>query len=222
MPRFLIVSATRFEAQPLLSHFGVQAHDDTGLFKSNTPGMELCVLLTGVGMVNTAYALGRHSHDLYDYVINMGVCGAFNRSLQIGEVVQVCEDRLSELGAEDGEEFITFENMGLGGTSVYRPHWDAAPGLIKPLKAVKAITVNTVHGHLPTIERTADRFAPDVESMEGAAFYRSCCNSHASQYVQLRAVSNYVERRDKSKWNMPLAIANLNHFMINLISTLNT
>lgn len=221
MPKFLIVSATRFEAQPLLAHFGVQATEDTGIFTSAEKRIDLHVLLTGVGMVNTAYALGRHSHSLFDYVINMGVCGAFNRVLQIGEVVQVMEDRISELGAEDGHEFIAFENMGLGGTSVYRPHWNADHELTKHIKAVKAITVNTVHGHEPTIARTAGRFAPDVESMEGAAFYRSC-NRLAAQYIQLRAVSNYVERRDKSKWNMPLAIANLNHLMINLISTLNT
>lgn len=221
MPKFLIVSATRFEAQPLLSHFGVQATSDTGLFTSHAPGIDLCVLITGVGMVNTAYALGRYSHNPFDYVINMGVCGAFNRSLQIGDVVQVMEDRISELGAEDGHEFIAFENMGLGGTSIYRPHWSPDNQFTKHIKAVKAITVNTVHGHVPTIERTAGRFAPDVESMEGAAFYRGC-DRLAVQYIQLRAVSNYVEKRDKSKWNMPLAIANLNDFIINLINSLNT
>lgn len=221
MPKFLIVSATRFEAQPLLSHFGVQATEDTGLFVSDHSDVDLCVLITGVGMVNTAYALGRHSHNLFDYMINMGVCGAFNRHLQIGDVVQVMEDRISELGAEDGHEFIAFEHMGLGGTAIYHPHWSADCEFTKAMKAVRAITVNTVHGHEPTIARTAGRFSPDVESMEGAAFYRGC-NRLAAQYLQLRSVSNYVEKRDKSKWNMPLAIANLNHTMINLINSLHT
>ena len=51
--------------------------------------------------------------------------------------------------------------------------------------------------------------------MEGAAFLASC--GHAKHYTQIRAISNYVEKRDKSKWNMPLAIKNLNDFLINFI-----
>jgi futalosine hydrolase len=39
-------------------------------------------------------------------------------------------------------------------------------------------------------------------------------------FVQLRAVSNYVEIRDKSKWNIPLAVENLNIQLIEFIKTL--
>jgi hypothetical protein len=36
----------------------------------------------------------------------------------------------------------------------------------------------------------------------------------------LRAVSNYIEKRNKSKWNMGLAIENLNGCTIQLIEEL--
>ena len=51
--------------------------------------------------------------------------------------------------------------------------------------------------------------------MEGAAFFAGC--NKADQFMQIRAVSNYVEKRDKSKWNMPLAIKNLNDYLIEFI-----
>jgi futalosine hydrolase len=36
-------------------------------------------------------------------------------------------------------------------------------------------------------------------------------------FLQLRSVSNYVEIRDKSKWNIPLAVKQLNDKLKELI-----
>jgi futalosine hydrolase len=55
--------------------------------------------------------------------------------------------------------------------------------------------------------------------MEGAAFFAGCIDFEAD-YIQIRAISNYVEKRDKSKWNLPLAIQNLNNELIQLITQL--
>jgi futalosine hydrolase len=88
--------------------------------------------------------------------------------------------------------------------------------MIDLLKSVKGITVNTVHGNEAAIEKVRQLYKPDVESMEGAAFF-AACKGTAKNYVQIRAVSNYVEKRDKSKWQMPLAIKNLNDFLIAFI-----
>jgi len=52
--------------------------------------------------------------------------------------------------------------------------------------------------------------------MEGAAFFAGCERANGD-FIQIRTVSNYVEKRDKSKWEMPLAIKNLNDFLINFI-----
>jgi futalosine hydrolase len=219
MPKFLAVAATKFEVQPLLTHFHVPVYADTGCFVSDASA-DLSVLITGVGMVNTAYHLGRYSHNLFDHIINFGVCGAFNKNLKLGEVVNVTEDRISGLGAENGEEFIPFEDMGLGGTAVYHNLWNAAYAPLSALEQVKGLTVNTVHGHEDSIRKVMARFGADVESMEGAAYFRGC-ERLSGNYIQLRAVSNYVEKRDKSKWQMPLAITNGNEFVIKMINDLN-
>ena len=57
-------------------------------------------------MVSTAIAVTNAlKSNHYDLVINAGVAGSFNRSLEIGDVVEVNEDYLSELGAQDGIDF---------------------------------------------------------------------------------------------------------------------
>ena len=53
--------------------------------------------------------------------------------------------------------------------------------------------------------------------MEGASFFAACDNN-INNYLQIRAISNYVENRDKSKWQMPLAIKNLNEYLITLLN----
>lgn len=219
MPKFLIVAATKQEIQPLLTHFNINVTSENGLFMcDNDP--DISILITGVGMVNTAYNMGRYSHNLFDYVINIGVCGAFKRDLKIGELVNVTEDVLSEMGAEDDLTFIKYAEMGLGGTNIFKNNLVANIPAVNSLKKVNGITVNKVHGNDESVKNIVALFNPDVESMEGAAFLRGC-RRLSENYFQIRAISNYVEKRDKSKWNMPLAINNLNSFVVTLITDLN-
>lgn len=222
MSKFLIVSATAFEIKPLLDFFQVDTYgQQEGIFMNgHESAIDLQVLITGVGMVNTAYYMGRHSHHLFDYVINLGIAGSFNRNIKIGEVVNVKYDLLSEMGAEDGEQFIPYQNLNLGGTNQFESHGDVSFKPLQDIKNVKSLTVNKIHGNTATINLVENLFQPDIESMEGAAFFRSC-EKLSGVSIQLRAISNYVEKRDKSKWNIPLAIENLNNFAIPMIEFLN-
>ena len=218
MPKFLIVSATKFEIQPLADRFKISIQGEEGLFSSETLP-DVSVLVTGVGMVNTAFYLGKYSEAKFDYIINAGVCGAINRDLKQGEIVNVISDTISELGAEDGEEFIKYPDLNLGGTNVYENPSRISHEGFNQLKKVHGITVNKVHGSEKSITKMKQLYAADIESMEGAAFFRGCKDVTAN-YFQVRAVSNYVERRDKSKWQMKDAIKNLNEFLIELIEDL--
>jgi len=216
----LIVSATQFEVKPLLDLLEI-GEPVTGLNQSlkKIHELKVDVLITGVGMVNTAYMMGRYSGNAYDLILNTGVCGAFDSTIQLGSLVHVTADILSELGAEDGEDFLTFDALQLPGEHLFTNRLNKDVAMISTLNAVKGITVNTVHGKESSIDKVKQLYAPDVESMEGAAFYAACVHSNAN-YTQIRAVSNYVEKRDKSKWQMPLAIKNLNDFLIKLINDL--
>ncbi|MDO9000680.1 MAG: futalosine hydrolase [Bacteroidota bacterium] len=218
MPKVLIVAATQNEIQPLLKIFKIDVSGAEGLFESNSEP-NLFVLITGVGMVNTAYYLGRYSHNLYDIVINVGICGSFNKNIKIGEVVNVVTDTFSEMGAEDGKEFIKYVDLNLGGNTLFNNQVTIDFTSLNELKNVNGITVNTIHGNEESIQKTTKLFNADVESMEGAAFFKGC-HRLSENYFQIRAVSNYVEKRDKSKWDIPLAINNLNNFVTTLLKEL--
>lgn len=210
--KVLLVTATLDEAKLLLKRLEWR---DTGK-PLNYLGHSIDYLQTGIGMVTTAFSLGKIlANQHYDLAINIGIAGAFDRSINLGEVVEVSSDKFSELGVEDGNTFSNLEEMGLVQRNEF-PFVDSnihASDLKLNLgfKKVSGITVNTVHGNKKSIEGIVNRLNPEVESMEGAAFFYACKMS-SLKCIQLRAISNYVEKRDKSKWEIDLAFDNLaNH-----------
>ena len=64
-----------------------------------------------------------------------------------------------------------------------------------------------------------ERLNPQLESMEGAAFFYAC-EEYKLPCLQIRAVSNYVEKRNRANWDIPLAIKNLNNFAIEMIKSI--
>jgi futalosine hydrolase len=195
----LIVAATKREIEPLLNNLkGLKFKPD--------------VLITGVGMVATTFMLTKTlSAKKYDAAINLGICGSFNRNLKIGEVVTITEDVFSELGAEDGDSFLKLQDMDFADKKdvFLKPAKKFSAPALRKFKKVKGITVNTVHGNKKSISKVVTLYNPDVESMEGAAFFY-VCNQFKIPAIQLRAVSNYVERRNMKNWDITLAVEKLN------------
>jgi futalosine hydrolase len=56
--------------------------------------------------------------------------------------------------------------------------------------------------------------------MEGAAFFYAC-RKEGVPGLQIRAVSNYVEKRNRDAWQIGLAVKNLNTFAVELLQALN-
>jgi futalosine hydrolase len=55
--------------------------------------------------------------------------------------------------------------------------------------------------------------------MEGAAFFYACREAGVP-CLQIRAVSNYVEKRNRDAWQIGLAVKNLNTFAVELLERL--
>lgn len=217
--KILIVAATSFEVQPLLIQMESVRNFGSTLVSCNYKKLEINFLITGVGMVATAYYLGKNLSNGYDLALNIGICGSFNRNLEIGSIVNIYEDRFSELGAENGDSFLSLEELELTGISkITNTKFQISNSIIEMLPKVNGITVNTVHGNENSIKKAVQKFHPIVESMEGAAFMFACENEEL-QYTQIRAVSNYVEPRNKEIWNIPLAIENLNTKTLEILNS---
>jgi futalosine hydrolase len=210
--RILIVAATAPEVSLLVQKLGPGRQRSDRLVEYMCDGRQLDVLLTGVGMVATAAWCSRAlAENRYDLALNLGLCGSFDQSLVPGTVVHVVSDCLAELGAEDGDRFLTLEQLGLAaGLASAAMHNPAPPPIsaIERLAKASGITVNTVHGHEPSIGAVVARLRPQVESMEGAAFMYACLMQEIP-FAQIRAVSNVVERRNRGAWKVQEAIAAL-------------
>jgi futalosine hydrolase len=213
--RLLLVSATVFEIAPFLKEIDASVGDVT-FFTHHYKQHQIDILLTGVGATHTAFYLGKHLTNTYDLVINAGICGSFNYKFVIGDVVRINEDCFADLGAEDDEAFLSLEELKLPGTYSVKNTTTFNHPIFNNLQVAKGVTVNTTHGNTNNIEKFIRRTKADVESMEGAAFLFAC-NQTKNKCVQVRAISNYVEKRDRSKWNIALAIESLNKVLIDFI-----
>jgi futalosine hydrolase len=172
-----------------------------------------------------------------DLVINAGIAGSFRDSIRTGDVVMPLTDCFADAGVESAEGFLTLSEAGLQdpdshpftggrinayscpagfqypGPSVNRGERTLEPDSFLRLAAanvrpVRALTVNTVTGTAETAGRLMRKYDPDIETMEGAAFFY-VCSREGIPFIALRAVSNRVGVRDRAGWNIPLALENL-------------
>ncbi|MFA6946550.1 MAG: futalosine hydrolase, partial [Pedobacter sp.] len=157
--KILLVAATRAEIEPFLLHHGFHhLPSNEKRIGKNT----VRILISGAGMVATAFAMGMYfNKESFDLAINAGIAGSFDPSFQPGDLCRVREDILAEFGAEDGEDFLTSDIIGLG-KSTYQA--GSIPGfpIYDQLREVKAVTVNKVHGNELSIAEFVSGFHPQI------------------------------------------------------------
>lgn len=224
--KILIVAATVHEIKPLLSSLGYTKDE---LFLMNTfhyhrSGIE--VLIAGVGLMHTAYFMGKTlARNKYDLALNLGIAGSFNKNISIGEVINVVEERIADLGVDNNDNFLDLVELQLlppdqfpyNAGALMNQTPDLIQGIPELRKMVKGISVNKVNSNQQSIDNVVQKYHPDVESMEGAAFLYACLFENIP-CLQIRAISNYVEIWDKDKWNIPLAVENLNKTALKIIN----
>jgi futalosine hydrolase len=220
----LLAAATTFEIQPAIDLLGETASLRAG---KASPGSQdsTATLITGVGNLATVYSLIRQiDRHRPDVIIQAGIAGCFTGRLP-GEVVVVGEEVLADQGVWEDGRFKTIFDMKLADP-------DADPFseglLVNPykklltltaLESVRGITVNEISTDPARIGWHQQNTAPVVESMEGGGLHYVCLREKIA-FLQLRSVSNEIGVRDKTKWDLKKAIANLNEQLIALLKKL--
>ena len=183
------------------------------------------ILITGVGTPATIYNLQKKLHQQeYDFVIQVGIAGAFSNKLNLAETVIVKQDTFGDIGAEENQVFTSFIGNSLINANGF-PFADGwlmnTEGIPKntALKVVKGVTVNKVSDSSLQKQQLILAFDPQIETMEGAAFHFVCLQERIP-FIQLRTISNYVGERDKSKWKIKEAFENLNKELLELLTLL--
>ncbi len=222
--KLLIVSATTLEIKPLLAHMRFKERVNAQINRYTLNKIEIDVLTTGVGMVPTAFLMGKAlSANQYDGALNLGIAGGFDRNLELGQVVHITQDQFPEPGTDQGEYLLSLIDLKLLEEN-YFPFKDGLlvnempikSKTIKGLKTVKGITVNRAHTTNRSMEKIMKRCNPATESMEGAAFFFACF-AEDIPCAQIRAISNYVEPKDTDRWSIPTAIENLNKVILQVL-----
>lgn len=210
----LLVAATEFEILPMLRRLET---------RSDLP---VQALVTGVGLVATTWALTRAlERQRPDLVLNAGIAGAYDRQLELGAVVHVVSEQFGDLGVEEADGALS-DVFDLGLTARSAPPFingrleNPGAALSGFLPNVHGLTVHKVHGTVRSIEAVRKKYpTAQVESMEGAAVFYACLLAGVP-FLEIRAISNYVEPRNRAAWQIPLAIERLNEAVTDIVEVL--
>ena len=171
----LILAATEIEIAPTLEELGAK-WATTGVQSFKRGDLTIDVVVSGVGMVRTTYALTKVlAQRKPDLCINVGIAGAFPGKFSIGDVVHVTHETFAEMGATDSAgDHLSMREMGLEEDIPSVEMVNSTAAAFDFLPKAKGITVNNVHGDLKGILSAQSRFDPDIETMESAAVFYTC------------------------------------------------
>ena len=148
------------------------------------PGPGSVFLCTGMGPEATRGALERiFADNRFDLAVDVGIAGSYDTGrFPVGSVVQVVAERFG----------------GRSGLPLRNPSPPVS------FAALPEASGNTV----PALEACYRAVEADIETMEGAAFFEACLAADIP-FAEIRAVSNAVGEEDRTRWNIPLALARL-------------
>ena len=203
--RLLLCAATHFEIEATIVFINNHAE-----FKN-----KIDVLTTGIGLTAATYQLTRKIlSDRPRFVLQAGICGSLDSYLSLGGLVVVENETIGDMGVMEKEGFSSLFN--LGHVQLNEAPWTNGKlsnniSILKKtgLTIVDGVTINEITTNSERINLYKEKVKANIETMEGAALHYVCL-SEKIPFLQLRAVSNFVGERDKNKWALREAIANLN------------
>lgn len=164
----------------------------------------------GVGLLPAAFHLQKIAAEKPDLIIQCGMAGSYNPEIHIGETVVVANE-MTDTGAETGGntllstfdlEFMQKNDFPFEGGQLPCPFLKSQAW---GLREVSGLTVSYGTGTEETMEKRKNKYHADIETMEGAALHYVCLMM-GIPFLQIRTISNKVEKRNKLNWDIPLAL----------------
>lgn len=228
----LITASTEQELSLLVRELNAVRLDDVCgrcLWRGAAHSKEIYLATTGIGKVNAAVITSLLLEKLRPgFLVNTGCGGAYRGSgLNVGDLAIATVEVYGDEGVLTVDGWHTLEIIGI--PSVERKgnrysnefplsmqaaekvfHLAVSLGL--PVRRGKFITVSTCSGTQHRGEELERRFGGICENMEGAA------SAHAAilfdtPFFELRGISNMVEDRDLSRWDIPRAVEMAQRFL---------
>jgi futalosine hydrolase len=212
--QLLLCAATRNEIEPTIRHIESQQLQN------------IDVVITGVGITAATYAITKAIYEKKPgLVLQAGVAGSLDPALTLGSTFLVEHETIGDLGVEENGAFKTISDLNLLDQNEF-PWKDGKlsnnllPWKHLALRELTGITVNEISTNEERINYYRNNLGAELESLEGASLHYVALMENIP-FLQLRALSNFVGERNKSKWMMQAAIADLNQELQRVISKLN-
>jgi futalosine hydrolase len=174
-------------------------------------------------MLNAMKFIADRPNVKYDYLIQLGIAGCFDTTIPLGTVFNVIEDQFLVGAWENEVLFNSVDEMGFN--SIFKRSSRVKSFKVIELKSSlpygEGLTVSTIESNKARIKVLKSTFpCAKIESMEGAVVFE-LSNHLQIPAISLKAVSNYVGERDKSKWDFKNSITNLHMATQELLLNLN-
>ncbi|MCW3081307.1 futalosine hydrolase [Segetibacter sp.] len=190
-------------------------------------GIQIHFHICGVGLLSSCFSISKLIFEQKpNLIIQAGIAGTFDNHIGTGNVVAVKDEVLGDVGVEEDGAFKDLFDLNLQSENLFpfterKLHNRFLGGLnFSKLQEVTAITINEITTRPTRIEALKLKYQPIIESMEGAALHY-CGLQTSTPFIQIRAISNYIGERDKSKWKFKDAFNNLAEVVSGYIDQLN-
>jgi futalosine hydrolase len=217
----LIVIASLLELKKINPYFQnsgyIVREENKGHYVLKKDMQEASILVTGMGIVNTVFALTSylHAHSDIKAIVNVGIGGAYpNSRLKLGEVVAIYKDNYAEYGEINAKEFKPLKdiNLKLNEFQDESPDYNQVEATQKiklsKIQEATGATVSSLAADSTTVFQRESIWRAQVESMEGAAVI-DIANRFKLPVIQIRSISNIVGEKDKKKWDFKQSFENL-------------
>jgi futalosine hydrolase len=239
MNTIAITAATEKEISSLVRMMGAtecMLQGSRATYEGKCGRQRIVLAITGMGKVNTASALtallGRYSPDL---LINTGCAGAYaGSSLAVGDLAIATAEIYGDEGVLTPSGWEPLDCIGIPllmaqGKNYYNELPIPSGFMEKAVRFAdtqaislhrgKFVTVSTCSGTLARGEELASRFDAICENMEGAASAHIAL-MNGLEFLEIRGISNIVDDRDLSRWDIARACGNVQLFIHSFIESL--
>jgi len=228
-----LVAPTPSESEGLRGRMDPKPKEELKItYEGDLYGKSVIFTHCGVGKVNAAHSATLIAENYYvDLLVLFGTGGAY--SGEVGDIAVAESENYGEEGVLTEDGWKPMEYIGLPLLKNGMEYYNTFPMDTELVQLAKKaskdagfnvrsgnfITVSQCSGTLGSGELLRERFNGICENMEGAAVAHICA-LYKIPVVEIRGISNIIEKRDLRKWNIRKAASNCNKAVMELIKGL--
>lgn len=237
----LVVAAVAAELDLLIASLAdrqVVEHPAWPVVAGCLAGVTVVCCAAGPGTANAAGATAALIERYQPSLVMMTGCGGAcpGSGLAIGDLAIASEELFADLGVMTPEGWLDMQEMGLplaitANQTLYNRLPLAQQPLQQALRCAGSLGLKLLKGNFATVAacsgtaargwELAERYQVICENMEGAATALVCLR-YGVPCLEIRGISNLVEDRDRSRWDIPAAVQAAQRFVISFLEQLRT